>query len=462
MKRYVNFFLLFIIPMQFAFSQENEWDTPEPMRIGDTLVHGLIGSGETLLSNGIFMVADMIYGFSWAFPTVASIRANFSSPWDWEDTDDFVVNHIGHPYHGSLYFNSGRVNGFSFYGSLFFSVLGSFTWETIAETNRASTNDFIATVAGSLSTGEMLYRLFAEAYSAGIPLPLAFFINPVAGFHSLVTGWKPPKASGNLNCLQVYLGMGFAETHYSVSVAQEEVFSFRGPFADIGVKVVYGSPFDQNSHIPFRQFELALSLGMNPGAYSNFRVISDGYLFSFSPIYTDKNSMSTGLSLHLDFACLGKFSLQDSTINQYSDALDWTVKYQHLFSTHTALQIKTHTGLTFWGASKYYSPDTEVDELNNYGFGFNSKNFFSLENKRLGGLEFDVLLYALWTCPGTTVFSNGTVLWVFSELTYSYPVSEHIYIGITRSSVGEQGSFSGFPDTRKRNNSTKLFVAWNL
>ena len=462
MKKGVRCLLLFLIQMQFAFSQDGEWDTPESRGMGDTIVHGLIGSGETILSNGIIMIINKFYGFSWAFPTAESARRSFSLPWAWEDTDDFLVNHIGHPYHGSLYFSSGRVNGFGFYGSLFFSVLGSFTWEALGESNRASFNDLIATVAGSMSTGEILYRLYVETLAAGIPLPLALIINPVAGFHSLVTGWKPPNTNSNLHQFQAYLGAGYAQTHYSVSGVQQEIFSFKGPYADTGIKIVYGNPFDQDTLIPFRHFDLAISFGMNPGIYSDFRIVSDAYLLSFSPVYTNRDSMSTGLSLHLDFSSLGQFSIEDSTINQYSNALDWTVKYRHLFPRYTALQIKSHAGFTFWGASKYYSPDTDKNELNNYGFGFNTKNFFSLEHKKLGRLELDALLYVLWTYPGTTAFSHGSVFWLFTDLSYSYFISEHTSVGISASFVREWGSFNGFPDTRKENGTVKLFIAWNL
>ena len=461
-KKCVQCLLLFLVQIQSVSSQDGEWDTSLPRETEDTIIHGLIGSGEALLPNGIIMLINKIYGSSWALPTAESVRINFSMPWEWENTDGFLVNQIGHPYHGSMYFSAGRANGFGFYGSMFFSLLGSFTWESLCESNRASINDFIATVAGSLSTGEILYRLYVEACTAGVPPFLALFINPIAGFHSLVTGWKPPDGGRNLYQFQAYIGAGYAETNYSISTVKQDIFSFKGPIADIGIITAYGNPFDQDTQIPFRHFELNVSLGTNPGLYSDFRVLSDGYLFSFSPVYNGKDSMSTGLSLNLDFAAQGKFDIYASTINQSSNALNWTIKYEHLFSQYTALQIKSHTGFTFLGASKYYYPDTVEEEFNNHGFGFNTKNFFSLEHKKLGKLEFDILFYALWTYPGTTPFSQGTVFWVFSDFTYSHYVSNHISIGITGSFVREWGSFSEFPDTRKENRKIMLFAAWNL
>ena len=109
-----------LLHSQYIFPQGILWDTPESRGIEETLFHGIIGSGETLLLNGTIMLLNRSYGASWAFPTAESTRNNFSS-------------------------------------------LGSFTWEALGESNHAAINDFITTVAGSLSTGEMLYRLYVEA-----------------------------------------------------------------------------------------------------------------------------------------------------------------------------------------------------------------------------------------------------------------------------------------------------------
>jgi len=438
------------------------WDVPESRSVGDTIIHGLIASGEALLSNGIVMMFNgFVMQSSWAFPTTKSIRGNFTIPWGWEDTDGFKVNNFGHPYQGSLYFNAGRVNGFGFYESVFFSAFGSFTWEAFFESNHASINDFFTTVPGSLAVGEMLYRLYIEARSAGIPAPIAFFINPMAGFHSLVTGWKPPSTGRNLFQFQTYLSGGYAQTYYSLPDNDHEIFSFKGPYTEVGFNTVYGNPFEQDTKIPYRHFELAMSFGFDLGNYMGIRVISDGYLFSFSPIYTDTNSMSMGLTFNFDFVSMGEFSIYNGTIDQSSSALNWTLKYQRIFSQNTVMQIKYHAGFTFFGVSNYYSPYKGID-LRNYGYGLNSKLFFNLDNRKLGRLDAALLGYVLLSYPGTSALSGGTVYWLFSDITYSRFVSDHISLGITNSYAMEWGLFDGFPNTWKWHNAVKLFVAWNL
>jgi len=463
-----------MISSHSIFPQDEEWDVHVPREAGENLKYGLIAAAETQIFIWPLLAFDsFILDFSWALPTAKSIRRNFTAPWQWEDTDDFAVNQIGHPLHGFLYYGAGRVNGFSYYQSVLFSAFAGFVWEVFGETNPASVNDLITTPTSSLSLGEMLYRLYIEACAWGIPAPLAFIVNPMAGIHRLITGWEPPNAGRNLYLLQLHAGAGYAATHYSVSGVEEEIFSFQGPFAEMGANVIYGNPFEQDTRIPYRHFEIALSYGLNPQNYNHLRVITDGYLYSFSPLYTQTDTMSTGLSMHFDFQAHGKSGMEDSTVDQYSNALDWTVKYQHLYSqdaeSQTALQLKLHAGLTFFGASEYYAGEMvlndfghEKTDYNNFGGGINAKFYSGIENK-WGRLEMNLLYYIIWTYPGTTYFSRGKVFWLFTDIGYYHRIAKHFSLGFNYSYVMERGAFSsGFLDTRKSNEMAKIFIEWNL
>lgn len=464
------FFLCF--NTQFILSQNTEppdSDDFSSKDAGNTIIRGLIAGGETLLSNGIVMSSNIIFykltgKFSWAIPSTHSIRSNLTEPWEWTPTDGFIVNQLGHPYQGSVYFSAGRANGFNFYESAFFSAFGSSTWEVFFESNHASVNDLFTTAAGSMSFGEVLYRLYIEADARGVPEPLAFLINPMAGFHRLITGWELPDYGINLNQFQPHFGIGYAQTRSSISGSDEDLFSFRGPFVDAGFAVVYGNPFEQESRIPFNHFEFSLSFGLDTGNYMDLKLISDGYLLSFSPVYSDTNKLSTGLSLHLDAVALGSVDWEaSSTINQYSNALDWTIKYQHLFMGDADFQIKFHFGFSFLAVSEYYSPDAESD-LNNYGPGLNSKLFVRFDHKKLGNITMSIFGYLMWPYPGTSALSESRVNWLFTDVTYNYNISNHLSVGINHSFAFERGLFSrsNFPDTLKTNNSAKLFLAWNL
>ena len=469
--------VFFNVQVTYVFSYDRAWDAPASSDLKDAFIPGLIATGETLLSNGVVMLFNRyISNMPWAFPTAESIHGNFTTPWKWEDTDGFLVNQFGHPIQGAMYFSSGRLNGFGFYESLFFSALGSFTWETFGEAQHASMNDFITSVTSSMAAGEILYRLYLEALASGVPPAIAAIINPMAGFHRLVTGWTPPpgggapNTGGNIHRFQTQLGTGYAHTNYSVTDNRQEVFTFRGPYIDAGLQTVYGNPFQQNTRTPYQHFELAASIGMNISNYNDIRIISDGYLLSFSPLNNLTNQMSNGLSMHLDFISLGEFGIYDSTIDLFSNALNWTVKYRHFFTPQTAMETKIHAGFTFFGVSKFHTPEPryfspalpEKNELNNFGFGFNAKRFYSLEHNNRYRLDIMMLNYMLWNYPGTSALSNGFAFWHFTDISYSHGISDRTALGLTGSIAREWGSFSGFPDTRKRNRSIKMFVAWNL
>jgi len=87
-----------------------------------------------------------------------SMRNNMNTLPVW-DTNRFTTNLIGHPYHGSMYFNSARANGFEFYQSSLVTAAGSLMWEYLMETKPPSHNDLWATTVGGTALGEMVFRL---------------------------------------------------------------------------------------------------------------------------------------------------------------------------------------------------------------------------------------------------------------------------------------------------------------
>ncbi|MBS1518854.1 MAG: DUF3943 domain-containing protein [Bacteroidetes bacterium] len=134
-----------------------------------------------------------------------SVRHNLDTGFVWDD-DVFVVNQFGHPFHGSIYFNAARSNGYSYWESIPFAFGGSLMWEMFMETDPPQTNDIIQTTLGGTMMGEMTYRItslildesktgteriFREAISA--------IINPARGFNRLLRGDFFRKTSKNVN-----------------------------------------------------------------------------------------------------------------------------------------------------------------------------------------------------------------------------------------------------------------------
>ncbi|MDZ7624396.1 MAG: DUF3943 domain-containing protein [Ignavibacteriaceae bacterium] len=107
----------------------------------------------------------------------------------------FLTNNFSHPYHGALFFNAGRTNGYDFWESSAFSLTGSAVWEFFGETFRPSFNDWIYTGVGGANLGEILYRLSSmvtDNRATGSERVWSeiwgSLLNPVRGFNRAISG----------------------------------------------------------------------------------------------------------------------------------------------------------------------------------------------------------------------------------------------------------------------------------
>jgi hypothetical protein len=101
------------------------------------------------------------------------------------DTDRWYHNYLGHPYGGSLYYNSVRCQGATVGESFAMSVILSTQWEYVFEAvaERPSIQDLIVTpVIGSL-LGEVVHRTTQNMKRNGTTFPEKLFItlfNPMS------------------------------------------------------------------------------------------------------------------------------------------------------------------------------------------------------------------------------------------------------------------------------------------
>ncbi|WP_457127797.1 DUF3943 domain-containing protein [Mucilaginibacter sp. HD30] len=156
--------------------------------------------GRAAFQTGVSLVTPWLYdkfvvNKDYADINLATMGRNLKpTSWEW-DRDPFQTNQFGHPYHGSLYFNSFRANGYNFWESIPGTVAGTLVWETLAETERPSINDAVNTTFGGIVLGEMTYRLSNmivnnrgrgfKRYGSEV---LAFVVSPMNGFNRIITG----------------------------------------------------------------------------------------------------------------------------------------------------------------------------------------------------------------------------------------------------------------------------------
>jgi hypothetical protein len=100
-----------------------------------------------------------------------TFRQAYTMPPVW-DKDPWPVNYIGHPYQGSVFFNSLRSQNCSFAASAGFTLFHTWLWEYGPEAimERPSIQDLIVTPITGVVFGELFHRLTKKMRRDGFTL----------------------------------------------------------------------------------------------------------------------------------------------------------------------------------------------------------------------------------------------------------------------------------------------------
>lgn len=194
------------------------------------------------------------------------------SSWEWDD-NNFKTNQFAHPYHGNLYFNSYRSNGYSFWQSAPAAFVGSLAWELAGETHNPAPNDLINTTLGGIALGEITYRLSnkvvnerARGAKRQFQEVVGLLINPVNGFNRIIDGrwgrygWDPDSSAGLVGMINV--GM----RRFGVQNADQD---FKGKNElYFRLRLHYGDKYEV-SNTPFHSFYAEVEAGGGDSAYLN-------------------------------------------------------------------------------------------------------------------------------------------------------------------------------------------------
>ena len=175
------------------------------------------GFGELMIVQFIpWTVNSVVRDAEWAKIGPSVWATNIENPWVW-DNNKFLNNQFSHPYHGSLYFNAGRTNGYNFWQSVPWAFGGSLMWEWFFEGWAPAPNDWLNTSIGGIALGEMLYKvssLTLDNRATGAERMWreigAAALNPTRGFNRLVRGqtndivanpadWRPSRIFASLD-----------------------------------------------------------------------------------------------------------------------------------------------------------------------------------------------------------------------------------------------------------------------
>lgn len=190
--------------------------------------------------------------------------------WTWDD-DDFGTNQFGHPYHGSAFYSAFRVNGYSFWQSAPAAFAGSYIWETFAEKQAPSINDFINTGFGGVILGEMSFRLskmivnnHTRGFKRQASEVLAFLINPMNGFKRIVDRkWgKVGNNSAQFDSSKIYAEFDIGLRQFNANKTGTAMVYYGH------VKLLYGNPFE-NYRKPFSNISINMELSNDDSSKLN-------------------------------------------------------------------------------------------------------------------------------------------------------------------------------------------------
>jgi hypothetical protein len=228
------------------------------------------GAGELILVQLIPNLFSRLSGAEWAKFTPATWAQNIKFTWQW-DNNAFLNNQFSHPYHGNLYFNTARTNGYSFWGSFAWPWAGSLMWELMGEVWAPAPNDLMNTAMGGITLGEMLYRMSSltlDNEATGTERVFreigATILNPVRGFNRALDGtmfkrsqtpaeWRPSTVFGD-----VELGYRYFQTNETTDDPLSTGF--------VRAALRYGDYQKDALKAPFSLFRVDLMLVGNPGA----------------------------------------------------------------------------------------------------------------------------------------------------------------------------------------------------
>lgn len=273
--------------------------------------------------------------------SLSSFKTNVQlSSWEWDD-NQFFTNQFSHPFHGSLYFNSFRSNGYNFYESAPAALLGTYVWETVMENHYPAPNDLINTGLGGITLGEMSHRLSSliighrkNKARAFINDPAALIINPMGALTRMTSGqWGKPAADMHPNAiLSVDAGYRTGEDRNFNAGKQQDFYA--------RTHLQYGDPFE-TSRQPSSNFSMISEFASDDSSILNTLQV-EGSLFTKK--FASKNGLQAwNITMNYDFIKnhFFKYGGQGFRVN-YMAKLDVT--------RHLRLQFKTGIGVLVLGA----------------------------------------------------------------------------------------------------------------
>ncbi|MBT8402133.1 MAG: DUF3943 domain-containing protein [Rhodothermia bacterium] len=270
----------------------------------------------------------------WARVSLKSWKKNVTNGPRW-DSDPLTSNQIAHPYHGSLYFNFARSNGFDYWNSFAFSVAGSAMWELFGEVSAPSPNDLMTTSIGGAALGETLFRL-SDAILAARRMPswirrsASALLNP-AGSVSSALGAEA-HATSMPSSVRTTFAVGAGTSPNQSGDTWRPILS---------VDVRYGFLASDEVERPFDVMRFGFKAGLSGGSSVN-RVESQGAL---SSAILAHGRTAIGIFQHFDY-------LHTPAVELGGQSVAVGITDRRSLSTQLSLTTTLHGGILVFGSTR--------------------------------------------------------------------------------------------------------------
>lgn len=356
----------------------------------------------------------------YAYINFNTMKHNLISGFEW-DNDQMSTNLFAHPYHGNLYFNSARSNGYNFWQSGLFALGGSAMWELFMENEVPSINDIIATPIGGIAVGEIFYRasdLVLDDRSMGWARFgrefAGFLINPSRGITRITTGdaWRVRSTSGK------QFGMPLVNLSISSGIRAIEL---QGDIFDEGmgwatdIALEYGDKFADDHAKPYDYFNFRANLNIHTAQPVIGQLNIIGRLWGDS-YETKKHFFNYGVYQHFDYYDSDTISdLSDKVPYKLGVPASFGIGGYHKRKSDIKLSFDSYAHLNLLLLSASLSDHYVVDNRDyNLGFGFGWKCGLNTAYKDRIGLSFKYEGYRMYTTKGyppgydlSTAVANG-------------------------------------------------------
>jgi hypothetical protein len=379
---------------------------------------------------------------------------NLKNGFEWDD-NNFNTNQFAHPYHGNLYFNAARSNGYNFWESIPFAFAGSWGWEYLGETHHPSMNDWIATSVGGSAMGEMLHRfsmMVRDNTTRGGERnrreATAMLINPMGGLNRLIDGeWSkvgPNDPERFANYYRSQMDVGFR------TVSEEHIGDADTTRVFVEFDFRYGDPFQGDMNGPYDSFNLALQLNFGGEAAVFGLVRSVGLLGGHQFNESEKGSQIIGAFHNFDLV-----NNNQMTIGAQSIGAGWLTRRAGVLGCE--FRTGVHLNGIILGASESDYPSISGRDYD-YGPGFSTRLWAFLGKNGFHYFNFNQDLAWIHAVNGNKAehYLSAT------RVRLGVPIRYSVGLGFEYTLLLGERKYELYEDVSTRFPQTRLYLTWAL